>query len=272
MLIKNFYKSDVTKKVFIPLCNTKEVQFTSATEIPFILILNILNQSDMFKDRKQAAKMLSEKLNKYKNASEAIIAAPKEGVIIGYELAEELNLPLDIILVEQIGHPFNRQFTAGSVSLSGVVIDEHIDMPVEYLEEEIMDAREILINRYKLYLPFRKPVSLKNKSVIITCDGIASGNTLFLTVIQLVRESNPDEIIVAVPVASPQITEKILESADEFIFLSAQEDFSEVSRYYEKSEQADDEDVIFLLKEANNSSENNYYNNSNRRGLYNISD
>ena len=204
----------------------------------------------MFKDRTEAAQLLAQRLKKYKRDG-VVVALPRGGVPLGYIIAQDLGLPLDIILSKKIGYPFNKEFAIGSVSLQGRIINEDIPVTKEYIEEETARIRKSLKEKYKLYMGDKAPVNLKNKNVIVVDDGIATGNTILAT-IELIKKSNPEKIIVAVPVAPPDSIEKIREEVDEVVCLSTPEFFIGVSQFYENFEQVNDEKVIQLLRKSNN--------------------
>ena len=127
---------------------------------------------EILKDRKEAGLLLSEKLEKYQDTETLILAVPRGGVPIGYEIAKNLNLPLDIILSKKIGHPLNKEFAIGAVSLDSTIIDPYPDISNAYIDAEIKHIRELLQEKYALYMGNRKPVDIKGKNVIIVDDGI----------------------------------------------------------------------------------------------------
>lgn len=205
----------------------------------------------MFKNRNHAAKIIAEKLKEYRNGKGVVLAIPKGGVILGYELAKELNLPLEIMLSQKIGHPYNKEYSIGSVSLYGAVIRDVFGITEEYLKKEIEIARNNLKMKHKLYMSGRKPVDFRNKIVIIADDGIATGNTM-LSIIEMVSKSEPAQIVIAVPVASSSAIEIIKENVNVLIYcLTIPENFYAVSQVYESFEQVSDDEVINLLNEAN---------------------
>lgn len=205
----------------------------------------------MFKDRKHAAQILAERLKKYKNAKGVILAIPRGGVALGYEIAMELNLPLEIMLTQKIGHPLSREFSIGSVSLFGSVIRDDFGIPEDYLIQEIEAAKRNLEMKHKLFMSGRKPVEFRNKTVIIVDDGIATGNTM-LSIIQLLKKSEPAKIIIAVPVASKNAIETIKANVDVLLYcLIIPDNFYAVSQVYENFEQVSDDEVIKLLMKAN---------------------
>lgn len=205
---------------------------------------------EILKDRKEAGLLLSEKLEKYQDTDTLILAVPRGGVPIGYEIAKNLNLQLDIILSKKIGHPLNKEFAIGAVSLDSLLIDLHPEVSQAYIESEIKYLRELLQEKYALYMGNRKPIDVKGKNVIIVDDGIATGNTL-LACINMLRKNNPKKIIVAVPVVPADMVPIFKQKADEFIYLMAPIDFGGVGRFYENFEQVNDDEVIRMLSIVN---------------------
>ena len=205
---------------------------------------------EILKDRKEAGLLLSEKLEKYQDTDTLILAVPRGGVPIGYEIAKNLNLQLDIILSKKIGHPLNKEFAIGAVSLDSLLIDSHPEVSQAYIESEIKYLRELLQEKYALYMGNRKPIDVKGKNVIIVDDGIATGNTL-LACINMLRKNNPKKIIVAVPVVPADMVPIFNQKADEFIYLMAPIDFGGVGRFYENFEQVNDDEVIRMLSIVN---------------------
>ncbi|HSN48053.1 MAG TPA: phosphoribosyltransferase family protein [Flavobacterium sp.] len=205
---------------------------------------------DILQDRKEAAMLLSEKLEKYQGKDAIVLAVPRGGVPIGYEIAKNLHLPLDVILSKKIGHPSNKEFAIGAVSLDSSFVDEHPDIPEKYIEGEIKHLRESLQEQYIRYMGDRPPTDVKDKIVILVDDGIATGNTL-LACINMLREKNPQKIVVAVPVVPLDTVPVIQKNADEFVYYIASKNFNGVGDFYEDFEQVHDEEVIRLLNAVN---------------------
>lgn len=202
--------------------------------------------NEILKDRIEAGLLLAEKLKKYHNSNSVVLAVPRGGVPIGYEIAKKLQLPLDIVLSKKIGHPNNKEFAIGAVSLDSMIIDEHPGIPNTYIDEEITRLRKLLKEKYKLYMGNRAPIDIKGKNVILVDDGIATGNTL-LASINMLRKSKPAKIIVAVPVL-PYSTLNIFEqNTDEFVYLIASRSFRGVGGFYEDFNQVEDNEVIKIL-------------------------
>jgi predicted phosphoribosyltransferase len=206
--------------------------------------------NEIIQDRKEAGMLLSEKLEKYQGTDAIILAVPRGGVPIGYEISKNLHLPLDIILSKKIGHPLNKEFAIGAVSLDSSFIDEHPEIPSSYIESEIKKLRESLKDKYNLYMGDRKPIDVRGKTVIVVDDGIATGNTL-LACIAMLRKSNPQKIVVAVPVVPFNTVKIFQQKADEFVYLIASKDFRGVGGFYENFEQVNDDEAIRMLLVAN---------------------
>jgi putative phosphoribosyl transferase len=202
--------------------------------------------NEILQDRKEAAMLLSEKLKKYQGSDAIILAVPRGGVPIGYEIAKNLHLPLDIILSKKIGHPLNKEFAIGAVSLDSSFIDDHPEISTAYIESEIKKLRESLQDKYNLYMGNRKPTDVKGKTVILVDDGIATGNTL-LACIAMLRKSKPQKIVVAVPVVPFDTVNVFQKKSDEFVYLIASKEFRGVGGFYEDFDQVNDDEVIRML-------------------------
>lgn len=203
----------------------------------------------MFKDRYDAAMELALRLEKYKDRNGIVLAVPRGGVPIGYVIAKDLEFPLEIILSKKIGHPSNPEYAVGSVSLDGVIINDN-DVSPTYIHRAADKILQNLRTKFKYYMGEREPTNLKNKTVIIVDDGIATGSTIIAT-IHSVRKMGPKEIIIAAPVASPTSVGKLENIADKVVFLLAPQNFMGVGQFYADFTQVEDEEVIRLLKEAN---------------------
>lgn len=205
--------------------------------------------SKIFKNRTEAGILLSDQLKKYQNSNSVVLAIPRGGVPIGYEIAKNLHLPLDIVLSKKIGHPYNSEFAIGAVSIGSMVVNEELNIPKEYIDTEISRLKKVLQEKYKLYRGNHEPIVIKGKNIIVVDDGIATGNTL-LACIAMLRKKNPLKIIVAVPVV-PNETVSVFEGeADEFIYLTSSKYFTSVGEFYEEFEQVEDDEVIEMLKDT----------------------
>lgn len=201
----------------------------------------------MFRDREEAAEGLITALKKYKNEDAIILAVPRGGVPLGKKIAEELNFPLDISLIKKIGHPANKEYAIGAVGLDQEFFtDAERSVSRDYVDEEVERVREKLQSRYHKYMGDKNPLSLKNKTVIIVDDGVATGSTLLATV-KMVRTKGAAKIIVAVPVGAPSAIRQLRAVSNDVICLETPADFRAVGQYYENFEQVEDEEVIEML-------------------------
>ncbi|MCJ7792549.1 MAG: phosphoribosyltransferase [Candidatus Marinimicrobia bacterium] len=159
----------------------------------------------IFKNREEAGKMLAAKLNNFKEKKNLLILAiPRGGLVVGKELAQGLNCPLEVIVTKKIGAPGNPELAIGAVGAMGVpVINEELANQVgadkSYLQKEIANRQKEVARRIKEYRGEKPFPQLKNKQVIITDDGVETGATMEAAV-EVVRQQEPKQIIVAVPV------------------------------------------------------------------------
>lgn len=202
---------------------------------------------EILKDRIEAGLLLSEKLKKYQNSNTIVLAVPRGGVPVGYVIAKNLHLPLDIVLSKKIGHPNNKEFAIGAVSSDSMTLDEHPNIPKKYIDSEIIRLRQLMKHKYELYMGNRKPLDVKGKNIILVDDGIATGNTL-LASINMLRKKNPAKIIVATPVIPYENVPVFEKNTDEFIYLIASKYFTGVGGFYEVFNQVEDNEVIELLR------------------------
>jgi len=207
----------------------------------------------MYTNREEAGKLLAEKLLNYRNNKNAVIVTiPRGGVPIGYVIAKRLNLPLKIVLSKKIGHPFNKEYAIGAVTIeSKILSDAATEVSKEYINDETERIRDLLKQRYNWYCGGKKLMNFKNKIVIIVDDGIATGNTI-ISSIQLIELQKPSEIIVALPVAPASALQKIkeLHAVSNTICLLVPRNFHAVGQFYEEFYQVDDKEVMQLLKKA----------------------
>lgn len=197
----------------------------------------------MFKNRQDAAQQLADKLSKYKDDKGVVLSVPRGGVPVGYEIAQNLDWPLDIVLSKKIGHPTNKEYAIGAVSLTGQIINQDVPVSRDYIEDETARIRTELQNKYHKYMDDKAPEQVTNKTVILTDDGVATGHTL-LSTIDLIKRDKPARIVVAIPVSSPEALRKIEERVDEVICLAAPVNFRSVGQFYETFGQTTDEEVI----------------------------
>jgi len=209
-----------------------------------------------FKNRHEAGLMLAEKLKQYKDNKEAIVLAiPRGGVEVGYEIAKFLNVNLDIIVTKKIGLPDDEEFAIGSVAPDKkIMLNEETvriyNVSKNYVKEKTREISKEMGRKYKAYKGKYQLQNLKNKIVILTDDGIATGFTT-KAAIRYIKSQNPKKIILAVPVSPSDFASKIKKEVDEFVCLHSTNLFSSISQFYDYFPQLEDEEVKKYLKEIN---------------------
>jgi len=207
--------------------------------------------NNIFRDRKDAGGKLASLLFKYKEGSPIILALPRGGVIVAKEVKEELNAPLGVIVIKKIGHPFSPEYAIGAISENGSLAvnkDEVREIDYSWFKDMVEKLKQEARKKHDLYLGGKSPISIKNKTVIIVDDGLATGLTM-LAAIQEVKNQGAGKIVVAVPVAPSDTALKIKEEVDDFVACLTPEDFmGAVGAYYQNFEPVLDEEVINTLK------------------------
>lgn len=204
----------------------------------------------MFKNREEAGKRLAQRLENFKGTNAVVLAIPRGGLPIGAAIADHLNLPLDVVLSKKIGHPNNKEYAIGAVSLESLVLDQQAaKVPGPYITEQVAHIRDLLKERQSMYYKDRDKVSVHNRTVIVTDDGIATGNTA-LSTIELIHHEGPERIILAIPVAPRSAIDKLKESPyiDQIICLETPFVFHAVGAFYEHFDQVSDEEAISYLQ------------------------
>lgn len=202
-----------------------------------------------FTDRAEAGRALARELEHHRGTDALVLAIPRGGVAVGRALARELGLPLDVVLAKKIGHPMNREFAIGAATLDAMVVDRHADVPDAYIHEEVERIRGQMRQRMHAYRGDRPAPALRDRTVIVVDDGVATGHTLLAT-IDLLRKAHPKWIVVAMPVIPPSFVRKGRERADEFVYLMAPADFMGVGQFYADFSTVEDGEVIRLLQDA----------------------
>jgi len=205
-----------------------------------------------FKNREDGGRKLVPRLEKYKNNPDAIVLGlPRGGVVTAYEVARQLNLPMDIIVTRKIASPMQPELALGALTQEGVAIfDENLLRMVGVAKkdlEPIVHAERIEgKRRLELYRGERSPLDLKNKIAIIVDDGIATGATMRAAIMSA-KAMGAQKIVVAVPVSPADTLKKIKQEVDEVICLDTPETFFGVGQFYDIFAQTEDEEVIELM-------------------------
>jgi putative phosphoribosyl transferase len=201
-----------------------------------------------FIDRPEAARELVPLVKKYSGSNTVVLAIPRGGVPIGCILAKSLGAPLDLLMTKKIGAPFNPEYAIGAVGLESELIEETEGIPEAYILQETVAIRQQLKTRYHQFWGHKKPLSLLNKTVIITDDGIATGRTL-LAALPMLQNQKPMAIIIAVPVCSREAQRRLTPLVTELISCYYPDPFIGVGRFYTNFGQVEDEEVKMLLQE-----------------------
>ena len=209
----------------------------------------------IFRDRTDAGRQLAALLTRYADRTDVLVLAlPRGGVPVAYEVAKELNAPLDVFLVRKLGVPGHEELAMGAIASGGVrVLNEDI---VNYLKipDEVIDAiaaveQRELERRQRAYRGDRPPPDVKDHIVILIDDGLATGSTMRAAAASL-RLQKPGRIVVAVPVSSPETCDEFRSEVDEIVCAFTPEHFQGVGLWYEEFSQTSDEEVRELLKRA----------------------
>jgi predicted phosphoribosyltransferase len=199
-------------------------------------------------DRHEAGKQLGEKLMKFRNSGAVVIAIPRGGVPVAFEIAFALDLPLDVVLTKKIGHPLSPEFAIGAVSAEVAIVEQHPEISSGFIDEQVKKIKADLQLKHQLYGSGRAPEIIRGKTVILVDDGITTGHTMIST-IALIKKHGAAMIIVAVPVLPLALLAKMKQSADEFYYLLAPQFFPAVSTFYETFPLVGDEEVIKMLQD-----------------------
>ena len=208
-----------------------------------------------FHDRRDAGRKLAQELLHYANRSDVIVLAlPRGGVPVAYEVALALNVPLDIFIVRKLGLPGHEELAIGAIASGGIrVLNEDI-IRMLHIPEGVIDhvARcelQELQRREESYRGDRPPLEVRDKTVILIDDGLATGASMRAAVTGL-RTQNPKRIVVAVPTAAPETCQAFEKEVDEVVCAITPEPFLGVGRWYEDFSQTTDEEVRLFLEEV----------------------
>jgi putative phosphoribosyl transferase len=207
----------------------------------------------MFKDRRQAGRQLAAQLLRYTGVDTVVLALPRGGVPVGYEVARALHAALDITVVRKVGAPGQPEFGIGAVvdgDYPEEVLDEEsvrlLSVSREYLDKQIGIALREIRRRQEVYRHGRAPMALKGRTVIVVDDGIATGGSMRVA-LRAARRAGPKRLVLAVPVAPPETIESLRAEVDDVVCLSTPEMFQAVGQFYEDFRQTTDDEVIRLL-------------------------
>jgi putative phosphoribosyl transferase len=206
-----------------------------------------------YRDRRHAGTVLAEQLSHYKGRSDLIVLAlPRGGVPVAYEVAHALGAPLDVFVVRKLGYPGQEEFAMGAIASGGVqVLNSYAIDGVSELQLGNIVARERaeLARREALYRGSKPPADVGGHTVIVVDDGLATGATMRAAVAAL-RQREPARLVVAVPVGAEDTVQQLRSEADEVICPSTPSPFRAVGLWYQEFLQTSDEEVHRLLEDA----------------------
>lgn len=208
----------------------------------------------LFRDRAEAGARLAQALAEYQGTGAQVLALPRGGVAVGYEVAVALGLPLDIIITRKLGAPGNPEYAIGAVCETGEVELNHAEIRYfgisqNYLEERIAEEGREIARQSELYRGSPRPPDVRDRRVVVVDDGIATGYTVLAT-LRALRSQAPAELVLAVPVAPPVSVEQMRSEADRVVCLATPEPFVAVGAWYGDFAQLSDNEVRRLLLTA----------------------
>jgi putative phosphoribosyl transferase len=209
----------------------------------------------LFRDRREAGALLARRLAALADTPDLLVLAlPRGGVPIAYEVARALRAPLDIVLVRKLGVPGHAELAMGAIAEGGVRVLNHavireLGIPPDIIEHITTEEQRILEQRRRLYRGDRRPPAVEGARVILIDDGLATGMTM-QAAIEAVRQGSPAGIIVATPVAAPESVAEIEPLVDEVVALATPELLYAIGMWYSDFTPTSDEEVRTLLTEA----------------------
>jgi putative phosphoribosyl transferase len=207
-----------------------------------------------FADRVDAGKRLASVLAVFKDKDAIVLAIPRGGIVVGFEIAKAVNLPLDVIIPRKIGAPDNPELAIGAMTEDGTTILDnnlvtYLDVSDEYIKEESNRQKVEIERRLKMYRQNEPYPILKNRHVIIVDDGIATGSTM-KAALASVKNRGAKTVTIVVPVGPPSTIEELKKQADKVVCLYTPEYFQAIGQFYEDFNQTTDEEVIQLLRQS----------------------
>ena len=208
-----------------------------------------------YRDRHDAGKRLAERLRAYAHRLDVLVLAlPRGGVPVAYEVARALKVPLDVFIVRKLGVPSHEEFAMGAIASGGIRVLNNdvtraLHIPERVVEEVTAGEQRELERREQLYRDDRPAPDVKGRTVILIDDGLATGATM-RAALQALRQQQPARLIVAVPVAAPSTCLEFLGEADDIVCAFTPDPFFAVGLWYQNFEQTSDQEVHDLLAQT----------------------
>jgi putative phosphoribosyl transferase len=209
-----------------------------------------------FKNRTEAGRLLAQQLTAYANRSDVLVLGlPRGGVPVAFEVAEALNAPLDVCIVRKLGVPGHQELAMGAIAPGGIrVLNQDVvnwfGIKHKKIEEVAAIEEQELERRDRAYRGDRDPPNLEGRTVILVDDGIATGSTI-RAAIAILRQQQPERIVLAVPVAPAAACRQLEEEVEEIVCLMMPEPFHAIGLWYDNFDQTTDTQVRDLLERAN---------------------
>ncbi|MBD2137189.1 phosphoribosyltransferase [Anabaena sp. FACHB-1237] len=213
--------------------------------------------SNKFRDRTQAGQILAQEVQQYIHKANInhqnilVLALPRGGVPVAFPVAKTLDVPLDICIVRKLGVPGHKELAMGAIAAHGVIILNHDVIETLAISQETIDlvaAEELqeLSRRDHAYRGDKPPINVHQKTVILIDDGIATGSTI-RAAITILKQQQPDKIIIATPIAPPDVCQQLQLEVDDVICLQTPEPMSAIGLWYDDFTQTTDDQVRELL-------------------------
>ncbi len=206
----------------------------------------------MFLSRQDAGISLAQKLIQSKILADIVIGLPRGGILVALEISHKLKIPLDTLMVKKIGASFNQELAIGAISLDNIsyvdeVLISILGIDKKLVQYEITKQSKNLKKREKILRSGKKSLVVKNKKVILTDDGVATGATVFAAISWL-RKHHAKKIILALPLAPQELIGKLQNQVDLCIILETPVNFASVGQFYQDFKEVSDEEVIKILR------------------------
>jgi predicted phosphoribosyltransferase len=204
----------------------------------------------MFLNRKDAGKKLAKALSSYKIKNPIVLAIPRGGVIVGYEVANALDCEFSVIIARKLGYLRNPEAAFGALAEDGSLVLQPLStkrLNKMEIETVLKIEKEEIKRRKKAYRKNKELPNLANRVVILVDDGVATGSTLFAA-IEMCQKQNPKKLVVAAPVSSDGMKGKLAQKVDDVIILETPYDFRAVSQVYESFDQVSDNEVYKMFE------------------------
>jgi len=208
-----------------------------------------------FVDRRDAGRQLARRLAHYASREDVLVLAlPRGGVPVAYEVAQALDAPMDVFIVRKLGVPGHEELAMGAIASGGVVVLNEDVIEALQISQEIIDAvtvreREEMSRREQAYRDDRPAPKIRGHCIILIDDGLATGASMS-SAVRSVKQQGPLRVVVAVPVAAVQTAERLDAEVDEFVAVRTPTPFYGVGQWYDDFSQTSDEEVRELLERA----------------------